>query len=463
MPLMERRHGDAAPTATSRSPMLVSAKADGVAGELMQLQHSIGNAAVSGLLDGIQRATGPDVGGVVALSAAEEATALSFYRSQPAEYSPEIVTQIQDAVGVPGTGAMDAATVQAVAAWQRAAGGDPPLVVDGMAGPRTLPRLFASGLNGPGQGLEFGAAAQTEVIDQWNELTPQQRGTELVRLVNAHLEGAGIPPVTPNVEDGGNNLGSFSFGTWQMDIGEVALQDEQLTLAEAKDVVNTIFHEARHAEQWFRMAQLRASQGRSGAQIATETGIRADIAELAAASPLEPGSMEALVAKGWYDSVYGSGSDHREAVFDELDAADEALAAATERFDADPSPENRAAARAARARRQRAFAAYRELPEENDAWATGPQAEAGVTTGSPEPVEAESATDAEDGSATDLEPEHDVDSGGDAPAAPVPGELGEPPSDASGTELGPLAEELATLLASFTGSAPEAAPGEVAA
>lgn len=456
---MEHRHGEVAVTDASRSSTLFGGGTEGVAGELLGLQQAFGNGALTGLLDSVQRAPEDDVGmAEIVLTPEQCATAITFYRSQPDQYSPEVVTQIQDAVGVATSGSIDAATVQAVAAWQRDQGaGDPPLVVDGMAGPRTLPRLFASGLNTPGLGQVFGMTAQVGVIDQWDQMTPQERGTQLVSLVNIHLMAAGVPPVAANIEDGGNDLGSFAFTTWQMDIGEVALQDEHLTLAEAKDVVNTIYHEARHAEQWFRMAQLRAGEGRTGAEIATETDIRADIAELAAGQPLEPGSMEALVAKGWYDSVYGAGSAHRDTVLTELDASADALDAAREQFEADPTPANREALAAARTRQRTAFNTYRELPEENDAWATGPLAEVGVTAGSPEPAEAESATEAEGGAATELEPAPDA--GVTSPPAPQPGELSDPPPESSATELGPLAEELAAVLATVAGAVVQAVDG----
>ncbi len=52
-----------------------------------------------------------------------------------------------------------------------------------------------------------------------------------------------------------------------MNIGIEAMEDEQLTRDEAADIVDTIFHEARHAEQWYRMAQMRAGRGRTAAQI----------------------------------------------------------------------------------------------------------------------------------------------------------------------------------------------------
>jgi len=102
-------------------------------------------------------------------------------------------------------------------------------------------------------------------------------------------------------------------------------------------MADTVYHEARHAEQWYRMAQMRAGQGRTAAQIATEMGIPARIAAVAAGAPLARGSMDALIADGWYQSVYGSGSAHRERVLGPTGTYDE----------------------------------YMNLPEESDAWRVG--------------------------------------------------------------------------------------------
>jgi hypothetical protein len=48
-----------------------------------------------------------------------------------------------------------------------------------------------------------------------------------------------------------------------------------------------------------------------------------------------------------------------------------------------PTPANEAAVDRAQARFDKAFAAYQDLPEENDAWATGPAAAEGITRGTP--------------------------------------------------------------------------------
>jgi hypothetical protein len=319
------------------------------------------------------------------LDATQVARAIRFYTLQPQRYTPEIVAEIQVAVGVEPGGVADEETVQAVAIWQGSDGASSPaLAVDGMAGPRSLPRLFAHGLNGPGAGQAFGESAQTDVIDRWPQLTPNERAAGLVKLVNVSLEAAGVPPVTPNPKTM-NDAGQFDFETWGMDIGIPALSIAQPTRAQAADVVDTIYHEARHAEQWFRMAQLRAMQGRSAAQIRKEMTIQLTIAQAAFDAPLEAGSMQALVAQGWFDSVYGVDSDHRDRTLKELDAADAALRAARAAYKQHPTPVSDAARGRARARYVKAVAAYKGLPEENDAWATGPMTDPGVTRGAPEP------------------------------------------------------------------------------
>ena len=95
--------------------------------------------------------------------------------------------------------------------------------------------------------------------------------------------------------------------------------------------------------------------------------------------------MEAVIAQGWWDSVYGAGSAHREVTLTEVDRASTARTAAQTRFDANPTEANQAALDRANERFSRAFAAYQNLPEENDAWATGPAAARGITGGSPTP------------------------------------------------------------------------------
>lgn len=227
-------------------------------------------------------------------------------------------------------------------------------------------------------------ACQEGVVDGWAKLaTSKDRLAALVALVNKKLVAAGVPPREGRLRHEPGEPRQLDFTTWTMLVGQGPLGRESLSEAEAKDLADTVYHEARHTEQWFNMAQLRAGQGLSAKALVTELDIPADIATKARA-PLVRGSMKLLIAQGWWDSVYGTGSAHREKVLTEVDKASTALRAARDKEQADPSEENKAAATAALARFQKAFAAYQNLPEENDAWATGPFAAEGVTSGTPE-------------------------------------------------------------------------------
>jgi hypothetical protein len=203
---------------------------------------------------------------------------------------------------------IDDETVQAVARFQEA---NPPLAVDGMAGPRTLPAAFPSGLADQERTEEFVGQAQAVEAD-WATLgDAQQRADRLMEAVNQHLRDSDVPECTSRLTNLGNNAGEFSFQNWRIDLGQLPFGRATITNEEAADIANTVYHEARHAEQWFRIAQMLAGRGRSAAQIAREMFIQPEIAQAAKDNPIEPGTMEALIADGWYQSIYGRDAAHR--------------------------------------------------------------------------------------------------------------------------------------------------------
>ena len=77
--------------------------------------------------------------------------------------------------------------------------------------------------------------------------------------------------------------------------------------------------------------------------------------------------MDALIAHGWNESVYGARADHREKVLKELAASGKAQEKAQAANDKHPSDANQKKLDAANARRAKALEAYYDLPEENDA------------------------------------------------------------------------------------------------
>lgn len=398
--------------AVDRSPPSFATRAEPAIGArvLLERLRPAGNAAMTTLMQAAVQRQDADPAAPL-LTPAQVKAARQYYTAQPARYTPAIVTQLRTALGIDPAGGVDDALALAVADWQATKGAVTlALVVDGKAGPRTLPRIFQHGLNVTGQGEKFGGEMQTGVVDAWATLaTAEARRDALVKLVNKRLENAAVPTVTPAFDANPNNLGSFNFPSWTMRLGRAALDAPSLTEQDARDLADTVYHEARHTEQWFRMAQLRAAQGLEAPAIAAELGIQGTIAAKAKQAPLESGSMQALIAQGWWDSVYGPGSAHRDNVLTELDRAGTAQTKAQEKLDKDPTEANQKALDRANARRQKAFEGHEDLPEENDSWATGPAAAAGITGGSPAPA---GAPPPADGPAHQIAPEANLPPGG---------------------------------------------------
>jgi hypothetical protein len=83
-----------------------------------------------------------------------------------------------------------------------------------------------------------------------------------------------------------------------------------LTDQEAALIADHVFHEARHAEQAFRVARLQAAEGKDPG-----LGVEQDIADAAAASPLAlgPGNAKAVgEAREWRENLYGADATFRE-------------------------------------------------------------------------------------------------------------------------------------------------------
>ena len=153
-------------------------------------------------------------------------------------------------------------------------------------------------------------------------------------------------PTRVEENSAGGNLGTFSFDTWSIDLNpdsafEGKTKISELTEAKIGEFVNTIYHESRHCEQWFRIAQIIAGHHIArqpttpsntigkimdtmaiAADINKQTAIPTHVAIFAAMNPLEPGSGQAAQeAQDWYDSVYGQNSDYRDMVLGDLSNA----------------------------------------------------------------------------------------------------------------------------------------------
>jgi peptidoglycan hydrolase-like protein with peptidoglycan-binding domain len=270
------------------------------------------------------------------LSEAQVAGAKTFYASNKADFNPDVIREIQAKVGVAQTGSMEDTTVQAIAKFQQGAG----MTADGKLGAKSLPKLMTHGLANDSTQSDYVA---DYLGIPWKSLkTASERGNKMVELINKQLKLAGVPECGVRVEDLGDDSGQFDFGPWSILVGNDFLSKETLTRKEQDDFANTVIHEARHAEQWFNMAQLLAGRGKTARQISDELGIPLKIAKAAVLDPIKADQAKSAVAKNWYESVYGSGSDHREAALGDKGTYED----------------------------------YRNLPEESDAWRVGDEFDA---------------------------------------------------------------------------------------
>jgi hypothetical protein len=80
------------------------------------------------------------------------------------------------------------------------------------------------------------------------------RRTQITNMINAATNGFMTPP---NVafEDTGSSNGSFGWGGWRLRLRKDRTKDDALAYADFVRYCRTMYHETRHAEQFYRIAQ----------------------------------------------------------------------------------------------------------------------------------------------------------------------------------------------------------------
>ncbi len=226
----------------------------------------------------------------------------------------------------------------------------------------------------------YGAKA-AGVADDWAALkTPAARARKVGAAANASLAKAGVPAVKFVVKGLGTRSGSFDYQTWTMELATKPFAVKKPSEENLAGVAGLVMHEARHAEQWFRMARFLAGLGRTAAEITKRMTIPRRIALAAARAPLRGNGTQIQEARAWYKSTYGADSDERGEVLDTLPGLitrAERRRKAYERIKQDP---NATAAQKETARKRAKVAAtradvvykkYLALPEEADAFRVG--------------------------------------------------------------------------------------------
>lgn len=193
-----------------------------------------------------------------------------------------------------------------------------------------------------GKAITRFTTAAKEIQTKWTTLSETQRANAFGALVNKELTKAMSYPCNIDAtQDLGGSSGQFNFKTWTIQIDKVAMSAATVTTNQMAEVINTVYHEARHSEQWFRAARLQAGQNKTAAQIANEMGIWPAAAAEAVKRPLTPPGIISRIfrskdylkrqekkikeAETWFNSVYGTMAAHREATFQEVDTTGKAF------------------------------------------------------------------------------------------------------------------------------------------
>jgi hypothetical protein len=240
------------------------------------------------------------------------------------------------------------------------------------------PAPATTGIRSPFAIGRFVEAAK-KVEASWATLKPLERANAFAVAANAELVKAGVPAAKVKLKKM-DDAGRFSFSTWTLTLGTEAFAAAAPSSAEIMDAADTVYHETRHAEQWFRMARLKAGAGWKAAKIAFKMSIPLKIAKAAEKAPLTGVGDEVTEASAWYESVYGKGAKARNKTLTDLSKVGAALdkaTAALEKLEKNPKATQKQKDAAQkkvddlRKKYDEIDAAYHALPEEADAWAVG--------------------------------------------------------------------------------------------
>ncbi|WP_158104107.1 hypothetical protein, partial [Amycolatopsis pretoriensis] len=142
------------------------------------------------------------------------------------------------------------------------------LALQEQAGNRAVQRMV-TGSRGPVVQRATGLAADVGgfvgglagVFDHWSDsgADATSRMKALAAAINAGLARVGVPKIGlfPGLAGtGGSVLGTFNPAVWILDVSLASLQRPALGTQERAELADTVLHESRHAEQFFRVARL---------------------------------------------------------------------------------------------------------------------------------------------------------------------------------------------------------------
>jgi hypothetical protein len=176
-----------------------------------------------------------------------------------------------------------------------------------------------------------------EAVKYFNEPANQAKGIaafaqHLATKANEPLKALGVPEMKIDWAPGAPYPGAFWHNSWTLIMNTTIWAKSRgtklsdMTVDEAADAAALIYHEARHAEQRFRVARMVAADSKAGTadKIADEITKALQIKErsvtlAAAGNPLAKTTANAALrdeAQDWREITFGRHAKYREAVND---------------------------------------------------------------------------------------------------------------------------------------------------
>jgi hypothetical protein len=229
--------------------------------------------------------------------------------------------------------------------------------------------------------------ATCDLIQRWEKLNYVQRAQTLTRAAQVQLNKYSIPVAEfcwgLNL---GTALGLFNYQLWLVEILEnnwhrkITKGKEDAFKEGVAKLADTIYHEYRHCEQWFRMARWLASGKWTPAQIAETMRIPLEIAQAAAAGTRgQLSAEEQSEAELWYKSVYAKAAEQKKfsqgTGVTNLNARDVILGPGQLKPTKGANP---LTAEISQMRQEAQYQQYRDLSEEDDAHAVGKAVQEGI-------------------------------------------------------------------------------------
>jgi hypothetical protein len=164
-------------------------------------------------------------------------------------------------------------------------------------------------------------------------MSPDDRAAQLMTEANQSLAGEGVPGVYHDWGANGTHAyGSFDASTWTMNLNDHYFSETSFNADQQevnyREALQTVYHEARHAEQTFRCLREVIGLGATpedalaAMQYTSAPVPPLWVAQQAALNPILECDTAQNEAARWYASMYGSGSPHRTDVLTHPEAAD---------------------------------------------------------------------------------------------------------------------------------------------